>query len=51
MTDKSIVIRIKAIVNACEESKKSIPPTLYATAESVAYEHIRDLIGGGNDDN
>ena len=46
MTNKSVVIKIKAIIEACEESKKHIVPTLYEIAEAVAYEHIRDLVKG-----
>ena len=50
MSDKSVLIRIKAIVEACEESKKDTIPTFYDTAEAVAYEHIRDLVKGEPND-
>ena len=46
MTNKSVVIKIKAIIEACEEAKKIIVPTYYETAEAVAYRHIVDLVKG-----
>ena len=46
MTNKSVVIKIKAIIEACEEAKKQFIPTYYETAEAVAYRHIVDLVKG-----
>ena len=44
MSDKSVLIKIKAIIEACEEAKQFIVPTYYETAESVAYRRIVDLV-------
>lgn len=44
MNEKNIINRIKAVIEACEESKKNIVPTFYETAEATAYERIMDIV-------
>ena len=44
MSDKSMILRIKAVIKACEEAKKNMIPTFYETAEATAYERIMDIV-------
>ena len=44
MSDKSMILRIKAVIKACEEAKKNMIPTFYETAEATAYERIVAIV-------
>ena len=44
MNEKSIINRIKAVIEACEEVKKNSVPLLYETAEATAYERIMVIV-------